>query len=261
MAEQIRFDDGSKYEHYMGKWSKLVGEVFLDWLAPEPHQRWLDVGCGTGAFTEMLVLRCQAATIHGVDPSEAQLAYALARPSLVDAHLQQGDAMALPFADNSFDIAVMSLVIFFVPDPAKALAEMARVVVPGGCVCAYAWDLPGGGFPYQSLVNKIQRMGFIISAPAKPEASQISSLKTLWSNAGLQNIETSRIEVQRSFADIEDYWATISTIPHIAQQLALMSSEQHKKLKKSMQTLLQSDKSGKIVCSARANAIKGWLKQ
>ena len=132
MADSIRFDDGAAYDRYMGKWSELVGEAFLDWLAPRPGLRWLDVGCGSGAFTAMLVARCAPVAVQGIDPSEGQLAYARARAALRTAQFCQGDAMALPFADDTFDAAVMPLVIFFVPDPARGVAEMARVVCPGG---------------------------------------------------------------------------------------------------------------------------------
>src|SRR2546421_3784265 len=79
VTNQIRFDDGAAYERYMGKWSQLAGETFLDWLAPKSNLRWLDVGCGNGAFTEMLVERCAPAIVQGIDPSEAQLAYARTR--------------------------------------------------------------------------------------------------------------------------------------------------------------------------------------
>jgi 2-polyprenyl-3-methyl-5-hydroxy-6-metoxy-1,4-benzoquinol methylase len=98
MTDQpIRFDDGAAYERYMGKWSQLVGETFLDWLAPKPGLRWLDVGCGNGAFTEMLVERCAPASVHGIDPSEGQLAFARTRPASRVAQFAQSDAMALPF--------------------------------------------------------------------------------------------------------------------------------------------------------------------
>src|SRR4051812_30481386 len=139
VTDQIRFDDGAAYERYMGKWSQLAGETFLDWLAPAAGLRWLDVGCGNGAFTEMLVERCAPLSVHGIDPSEAQLAYARSRAASRVAQFQPGDAMALPFPDNAFDAAVMPLVIFFVPEPARGVAEMARVVSPGGLVAAYAW--------------------------------------------------------------------------------------------------------------------------
>ena len=164
-TDQIRFNDGATYERYMGKWSQLVGETFLDWLAPELGQRWLDVGCGNGAFTEMLIERCDPASVHGIDPSEEQLAYARARPALRAAQFRRGDAMALPYPDNTFDTAVMPLVIFFVSDPLKGVSEMGRVVCPGGAVTAYAWDMMGGGFPYEALLAEIRALGIAIPTP------------------------------------------------------------------------------------------------
>lgn len=89
-------------------------------------------------------------SVQGVDPSEGQLVYARTRPASRVAQFCHGDAMALPFPDDTFDAAVMPLVIFFVPDPTRGIAEMARVVCPGGIVTAYAWDMPGGGFPYEA---------------------------------------------------------------------------------------------------------------
>jgi ubiquinone/menaquinone biosynthesis C-methylase UbiE len=112
-------------------WSQLAGRVFLDWLAPSSGLRWIDIGCGSGAFTELLAQRCAPAEIQGIDPSEAQFAFARTRPALRETTFLRGDAMALPFEADRFDAAVMALVLFFVPDPAKGVAEMARVVCPG----------------------------------------------------------------------------------------------------------------------------------
>jgi ubiquinone/menaquinone biosynthesis C-methylase UbiE len=123
MTDQIRFDDGVAYERYMGQWSQRVGETFLNWLAPPSGLRWLDVGCGNGAFTEMLVDRCAPSSVHGIDPSEGQLSFARTRPASRVAQFRQGDAMALPFPDDIFDAAVMPLVIFFVPDPARGVGR------------------------------------------------------------------------------------------------------------------------------------------
>ena len=133
MVEQkIRFDDGAAYEQMMGIWSRFAGEIFLDWLAPLSGLRWIDVGCGNGAFTQLLVERCAPAEVQGIDPSEGQLAFARTRSTSRVAEFRQGDAMALPFPAGRFDAAVMALVLIFVPDPAKGIAEMARVVRPGG---------------------------------------------------------------------------------------------------------------------------------
>ena len=125
MAEQqIRFDDGASYEQMMGIWSRFAGEIFLDWLAPPLGLRWIDIGCGNGVFTELLVERCSPVEVQGIDPSEGQLAFARTRPASRLAKFRQGDAMALPFADSSFDAAVMALVLVFVPDPAKGISEI-----------------------------------------------------------------------------------------------------------------------------------------
>jgi ubiquinone/menaquinone biosynthesis C-methylase UbiE len=258
MTEQIRFEDARNYEQYMGFWSKLVGEVFLDWLNPKPQQRWLDIGCGSGSFTELFAQRYQTASIHGLDPSEAQLAYA--RTRLPNAQFVQGDAMDLPFDDHSFDIALMPLVIFFVPDPAKGVAEMARVVAPGGSVSSYAWDMYGGGFPYTTLLQELKRFGFRTAAPPSAEASQTDQLEILWHNAGLHGIETRQIEVQHHFADFEAYWQTINKMAHIRQYLSAMPSDQLQQFQSALAAALPINTAGQIVCSARANAIKGFVK-
>lgn len=256
-ADSIRFDDGAAYERYMGRWSQLAGEAFLDWLAPEPGLRWLDVGCGNGAFTERLVERCAPVSIHGIDPSEEQLAYARARSTSRAVQFRQGDAMAQPFPDNNFDAAVMPLVIFFVPDPAQGVAEMARVVRPGGAVAAYAWDMFGGGFPYEPLREELRALGVAVPEPPSPDASRIEALRDLWAGAGLEAVETREIAVQRTFADFDDYWTTVLGGPSVGSKLAAMTSEDLALLQTRMRARLPADEKGRITCKARANAVKG----
>ena len=259
MAEQrpIRFDDGAAYERMMGVWSRLAGDVFLNWLAPRQGLKWIDVGCGNGAFTELVVAKHAPAKIIGVDPSDGQLAYAQTRPGVEMAEFRQGDAMALPFPDRSFDIAIMALVIFFVPEPAKGVAEMVRVVTPGGTVAAYAWDIVGGGFPLQPVQTELKAMGFNPVRPPTFEASQIEALKKLWSDAGLVDIETRRIDVERSFADFDDFWGAVSAAPTLGDLFAKMSPDELTGLKSHVRGYLDEDGSGRISYSAWANAITG----
>jgi SAM-dependent methyltransferase len=256
-TNQIRFDDGAAYERYMGKWSQLAGETFLDWLALQAGLRWLDVGCGNGAFTEIIVERCAPVSVQGIDPSEEQLGYARTRPASRVAQFRQGDAMAQPFPDDTFDVAVMPLVIFFVPAPAKGVAEMARVVCPGGTVSAYAWDMVGGGFPYEALKVEMRELGVEVPEPPSPEASQIDALRDLWTGAGLDAVETRAITVQRTFADFADYWTTVLGGPSVGPKLEEMASEDLALLKARMRARLSSDATGRITYSARANAVKG----
>jgi SAM-dependent methyltransferase len=258
MAEpQIRFDDGAGYERMMGKWSRLAGEVFLDWVKPASGLRWIDVGCGNGAFTELLAERCAPAEIQGVDPSEAQLAFARARHSADIAQFRQGDAMALPFADSSFDAAVMALVIFFVPEPPAGVAEMARVVRPGGQVVSYAWDVENGGFPNEPLLVEMRAMGLPAIRPPSAAASRVENLRALWSGAGLDRIETREIAVQRTFADFDDFWGAAMLGASIKATVAKMTPDQLEHLKERVRTQLGADHGKPVTLSARANAISG----
>ena len=241
----------------MGVWSQLAGEVFLDWLDPAPAQQWLDVGCGNGAFTGMVIGRCAPASMHGVDPSQQQLAYARAQPALQVAVFEQGDAMALPYPDAAFDVAVMPLVIFFVPEPARGVAEMARVVRSGGTVSAYAWDMLGGGFPYEVLLAEMRGLGHAVPSPPSPEASRIEVLQELWSEAGLEAIETREIVVSRTFVDFEDFWSTALGAPSVGSTLTAMAAEERALLKASVSARLPAEADGRITCRARANAVKG----
>jgi SAM-dependent methyltransferase len=260
VTNTIRFNDGAAYERYMGKWSQLAGEFFLNWLAPQSGLRWLDVGCGNGAFTEMLVERCAPASVQGIDPSEAQLAYARSRPASRLARFCQGDAMAQPFPDDTFDAAVMPLVIFFVPDPAKGVAEMARVVCPGGVVAAYGCDMSGGGFPYAPLQAEMRGLGISPLVPPSPDASRIDGLRDLWTGAGVDAVETREIAVQRTFADFDDYWTTILGGPSVSSRIAAMGPEDLALLKARMRARLPADATRGITCSARANAVKGRVR-
>jgi SAM-dependent methyltransferase len=257
VTDQIRFDDGAGYEQYMGRWSQLVGDAFLGWLTPAPGLRWLDVGCGNGAFTEMLVDRCAPASVDGVDPSEAQLAFARTRPALRGATFRQGDALALPFPDGAFDVAVMPLVIFFVPDPPKGVAEMARVVRPGGLVTAYGWDLFDGGYPYGTLQAGMREMGVPVNMPPSPDAARLENLRDMWNRAGLEVIETREITAQRTFAGFDDYWTTILRGPSVRPRLAAMAPDDLARLSALMRARLPVDATGRITYSARANAVKG----
>jgi ubiquinone/menaquinone biosynthesis C-methylase UbiE len=258
MAEQtIRFDDGAAYEQMMGIWSRSVGEIFLDWLAPPPGLRWIDIGCGNGAFTELLVVRCAPAEVQGIDPSEGQLAFARTRPAARLAEFRPGDAMALPFPADRFDAAVMALVLVFVPEPAKGVAEMVRVVRPGGMVATYMWDMLGGGFPLDAIVVEMQAMGLKPPRPPQLEASRQEVLRDLWTKAGLEAVETREITVHRTFASFDDYWLTSMKSPSLGATIAAMPTADLETLKDRLRARLPADAEGRITCGARANAIKG----
>jgi SAM-dependent methyltransferase len=256
---QIRFDDGAGYERMMGTWSRMIGEVFLEWLAAPSGRSWIDVGCGNGAFTELIVERCAPVAVEGVDPSDAQLDFARSRPAGRVAQFRQGDAQALPFAAGTFDAAVMALVIFFVPDPVKGVAEMVRVVRPGGIVAAYAWDVLGGGFPQEPIRAGLRAMGLKPVNPPTVDASQVKVMRDLWIGAGLEGVETREITAQRSFADFEEFWDISMLGASLRPTVATMSPADVERLKELVRANLLADAAGRITCGARANAVKGRL--
>jgi ubiquinone/menaquinone biosynthesis C-methylase UbiE len=252
------FADGKAYEQRMGRWSRPVGEAFLDWLAVPPGLRWLDVGCGNGAFTEVLIARRAPQAVTGIDPSEGQLAYARTRPGAEAAQFRIGDAQSLPFADDSFDAAAMALVISFLADPVKAAAEMARVVRSGGLVAAYMWDIPGGGLPVQPIYAALQSLG--IGLPPAPGAavSQRHALQEVWEKAGLQSIDTRVIRIPIVYSDFEEFWeSNTAPVGPNAQLLRDLSPDAKEQLRKRLRETLPAAPDGRIAFEAFANAVKG----
>jgi SAM-dependent methyltransferase len=257
MAEpQIRFDDGAAYERMMGVWSRIAGEIFLDWLQPDKGLTWADIGCGNGAFTQLIVDRCAPKRVFGIDPSPGQLDYARTRLASLPVELTTGDAMALLYPDKSVDVATMALVMFFVPDPKKGLAEMIRVTRPGGLVAAYVWDLPGGGFPADAIWKELAAIGRPVPQPPSASISNMDVLTALWSG-GLDNVETKVIEVERSFTGFDDYWAACTGSSSIKGAVQSLSTDEIAQLKTRVRDRLPG-KGARF--TARAHAAKGRVK-
>jgi ubiquinone/menaquinone biosynthesis C-methylase UbiE len=251
------FADGKAYERLMGRWSRLAGEKFLDWLNAPKNLKWLDVGCGNGAFTEVLIARCSPASVLGVDPSEGQLDYARGRPGAKRAQFRVADAQALPFPDDSFDAATMALVIVFVADPVKAARELARVVRPGGIAATYMWEFPDG-FPLAPLAMAMKDLG--VTPPERPnvQASARDAMQAIWKEVGLTAIETEVIRIRVSFSSFDDFWDS-NTVPvgPSGKALSELTPNAREQLKTLLRERLPIAANGSIAYEAFANAVKG----
>lgn len=248
-----RFDDGKAYEDYMGAWSRLVGGPFLAWLDVAPGQRWADIGCGNGCFTEQILGLAAPESVEAIDPSPDQLAHAEASLRGRAVRLHRGDAMALPFADAAFDVAAMALVIHFVPDPARAAAEMARVTRPGGLVATYVWDLPGGGSPYDALPKALAALGLAMPRPPSPAVTALPALEAVWRGAGLEAVEARSFTVERRFPDFDSYWSMWAAGP---QRIELPPA-QVPELRRRLRDLLGCGENGPFSVTGRASAVRG----
>ncbi len=203
--------------------------------------------------------RCTPAAVTGVDPSEGQLAFARKRGGTDKAVFVQGDAMKLPVPDKTIDIAAMALVLFFVPDTKKGISEMMRVVRPGGTIAAYVWDLPGGGFPLEPLQAEMRAMGMPVPLPPSAAVSDMIALRKSFVDAGLDDIETTEIRVERDFADYSDFWNTALLSPSVGASIKALPAKDFETLKTRVRERLKPG-SGKLTAQARANAIKAKVR-
>ncbi len=137
----------------MGRWSRLLAPLLIDFAGVKDAERVLDVGCGTDSLTYTLAEIATIKRIDGIDLSPAYIEHAKALNSEPRIALQVGDACAIPFADATFDHALSSLVIQFIPDGARAVSEMRRVTRPGGTVAATTWDVRGGFVPWRIIFD------------------------------------------------------------------------------------------------------------
>ena len=256
-TKKITFDDGAAYERMMGVWSQLLGEQFIDWLQLAGGLRWIDVGCGSGAFTSQIAELCSPSEVVGIDPSDAQIKFAQNRPVAKPVNFQTGDAMALPFEADTFDSATMALVLFFIPNPMIGVSEMKRVVREGGSVSAYVWDIFGDGLPIKMIHKEFRKQGIDYPLPPSAAVSKMENLEKLWAEAGLKSVESKQINVERSFVDFEDFWNVTTPSPAVSVVFDDLEPDLVMEIWSSVKNGLQPDASGKIICEAHANAIKG----
>jgi len=199
---------GDAYERYIGRWSRAVAPAFLDWLAAPPRQRWLDVGCGTGALTAAIAGRCAPAALAAVEPSDGFRA--AARRNLDGrAEVLAGSATALPLADAAVDVVVSGLVLNFVPDPRAGLVEMARVARPGGTIAAYVWDYAGRMDylrAFWDAAGALDPAARALDEGVRFPMCRPEALTAAFAAAGLGDVATTAIDVPARFATFEDAW-------------------------------------------------------
>ena len=251
------FNDGVAYERFMGRWSRAVGGVFLEWLAPPKHARWLDVGCGTGAFTELLLGSCSPASVMGIDPFPEQIEYARTLPIAHQAEFKVADATNLPFPDCSFDVVASALVINFVSDRPRSLAEMRRVARPKGLVAGYVWDFAGGRATGAPLAKGMRAIG--MEPPTTPGTNDttIPALQSLFAAAGLESVEVREIEIAPTYSSFDDFWISqTASVSPTAKFIGSLSAPERSRLREAVEIILPSNSDGSVSYSACAHAIK-----
>jgi len=256
---------GDSYEAYMGRWSRRVAPLFLDWLGAPAGGAWLELGCGSGALTAAIVERAAPAGLLALDPSEGFVATARKQVADPRAAFRVGDAQRLDLPDGSCDVVVSGLVLNFIPDRVKALAEMRRVARPGAVIGFYVWDYPasdsGGGM-------QMMRTFWTAAAALDPAAAELTEdkrfpfctppgLAALAREAGLGPVETAALEIATRFRDFDDYWRpfTLGTGP-APGYAASLAPEAREALRRRLAETLPRARDNAIPLTARAWAMK-----
>jgi SAM-dependent methyltransferase len=197
---------GGSYQRFMGRFSETLSAPFADFagVTAGSGMRVVDVGCGPGALTSLLVDRLGAPAVAGVDPSETFLEAVRERLPQVD--IRKAPAEALPFDDDAFDAALAQLVVHFMNDPKAGVGEMARVTRPGGAVAVCVWDHAGGRGPLSPFWAAVSE----VDPGARDEALLVGSaggqLEDLLGSCGLDDVVGGEVTATRSYTSFQDWW-------------------------------------------------------
>jgi SAM-dependent methyltransferase len=255
-----RWTSGTDYESYVGRWSRHVAREFIAWLAVPPGARWLDVGSGTGALTERILESADPATVTGIDPSSGFVEHARAHVADPRATFELASAGDIPLSDAAVDVAVAGLVLNFIPDLPAALAELRRVVAPGGTIAGYVWDYAGR----MELMRRFWDAAVALdpAAASSTEDSRFTicapdPLRAAFEGAGLVDVEVRPIEVATVFRDFDDYWSPFLTGVGPAPGYAVALSEDRRvELRERLRATLPTAADGSIPLVARAWAVR-----
>jgi SAM-dependent methyltransferase len=259
---------GNLYEPFVGRWSRRVAREFLAWLSVPAGRDWLDVGCGTGALTQTILDLAEPRSVSAVDPSPGFVEYARAhvmdaraRAGKARATFTVGDAQSLPAASATVDAAVSGLVLNFVPEPSRGVAEMARATRSAGVVAAYVWDYAG----------KMELLRCFWDAAAELDAAahdldegrrfplcQPQALMELFAEAALQSVEVRPIDVATDFHDFDELWSPFLGGQGPAPGYAMSLNEARRSaLRDRIRAKLPVAGDGAIHLIARAWAVRG----
>jgi SAM-dependent methyltransferase len=256
-----KWTSGTHYDRWMGRWSGLLARELLNWLGLPRHLRWLDVCCGSGVLTEAIVESFAPAWIAGIDASADQISFARDHRAGPRVRFETADALQLPFAADSFDVAGCGLGLNFLPDPERALQEMRRVVVPRGTISAYVWDYAEGARFLREFWDAAAAIDQ--DAPQHDQGRRFplcnpEPLRELFEGAGMSQVDVVGLSITTRFASFDDYWQPLFSGQGSAPNyLATRSEPTRNAIRDRLRHALPIDSDGVIALPARAWAVRG----
>jgi SAM-dependent methyltransferase len=242
------------YDRFMGRFSGLLSEQMADLAGVETGMDVIDVGCGTGALTRVLVSRLGPEHVTGVDPSESFVA--AFRDRFPAVRIEHASAESLPLADDEFDAAIAQLVVHFMRDPVGGIREMARVTRPGGAVAACVWDHAGGTGPLHLFWEAARQLDPGVPDEASLPGAREGHLVELFEAAGLREVRGSVVTADDlEMATFDAYWEPFSRgVGPAGAYLASLGPPARERLESAARALAGPEP---FVVSARAWAARG----
>ncbi|BCH32125.1 SAM-dependent methyltransferase [Mesorhizobium sp. L-8-10] len=255
--------DGSGYERQMGRWSRRLAPLFVDFAGISEGEHVLDVGCGTGSLAFTLSQNPNVRNISAIDYSPIYVEYAKRLNKDPRVQFQVGDACALPFEDATFDHCASLLVLAFIPRADLAVREMRRVTRPGGTVAGSMWDARGGlimsriFWDTAAMLDQraVERRARAYSRPM----TRPGDLARAWRDAGFRDTSDAMITIRMDFADFEDFWTPMEGKDGpFAEYVSTLSIEGRSKLRDAVRlAYLDGENDGARSYAATAWVVKG----
>jgi SAM-dependent methyltransferase len=255
--------DGDGYELQMGRWSRRLAPLLIEFAGIDAADRVLDVGCGTGSLSFCLARNPAIGGVDGIDLSEPYIEHAQRANDDPRLKFRVGDACALPFADARFSHALSMLVLQFIPDSSAAIREMRRVTRPGGTVAAATWDTRGGFVAYRMVFDAaamLDQRGSDRRARAYTRPlSRPGDLERAWREAGLIDVVQDMRTIRMDFASFADFWApSEGRDGPIADYVGTLDEEAKSKLREAVRlAYLDGEADGPRSYAATAWVVRG----
>ena len=239
------------YEAFMGRWSLPAAEAVFDRLKLPSGLSWLDVGCGTGASTQVILSGSDPLDVLGVDPSESFIGAANNRFNDSRIRFAVGSAESLPAPDDRFEVVLSALVLHFVRDASKSMAEMKRVARSGGVVISYIWDIENEEQftrPFWRAAKDIDPAADAWDRPLRHAISRRDPLLELFERSGLENVAVQEIIFEPRFRDFDDYWqpCTLNGTSPVQRYAHSLPEERQAALARHLRSILPIASDGSI---------------